>query len=204
MTKKALLVRLETKHGQDEALQNFLRSAVPLVQQEPATMSWFAIRFGRGQYGIFDTFPDDAGRDAHINGEVAALLRQRGPDMLDKRAEVTMIDVLAEKVPATIPDGVTKALLLTLKCKAGHESEVEQFLIDARKFVMEEEKTVAWYALRLGDGMYGIFDVFPDNSGRFAHLTGHVPRELAKHALTILGGIPDIEMLDIVANKPTT
>jgi hypothetical protein len=67
--------------------------------------------------------------------------------------------------------------------------------------VQDEPKTSAWFAVHLDDGDYGIFDTFPDNGGRFAHLTGHVPRELAKHALTLLGSVPDMDMLNILAEK---
>jgi hypothetical protein len=102
-------------------------------------------------------------------------------------------------LPATSSgEPVTKALPLTFKAKAGHETQVAQFLRDAQALVEQEPKTVAWFAIRLDDGHFGIFDVFPDNGGRFAHLTGHVPRELAKHSLSLLGSVPDIGMLDVV------
>jgi hypothetical protein len=63
---------------------------------------------------------------------------------------------------------------------------------------MEEPETTAWFAIRTEDNKYGIFDVFPDHGGRFKHLTGHVPRELAKHALSLLGSVPDTDLLDVV------
>jgi hypothetical protein len=65
--------------------------------------------------------------------------------------------------------------------------------------VQEEPGTVAWFALQMESGAYGIFDVFPDNGARFAHLTGRVPRELTKHALSLLGGMPDMDMLQVLA-----
>ena len=46
MATKALLVRLEAKPGKEEAVEEFLRSALPLVEQEPGTKPWFAVRFG--------------------------------------------------------------------------------------------------------------------------------------------------------------
>jgi hypothetical protein len=67
--------------------------------------------------------------------------------------------------------------------------------------VEEEPETTAWLAIRTDDGKYGIFDVFPDNGGRFKHLIGHVPRELAKNALSLLGSVPDMEMLNVLAEK---
>jgi len=202
MASKGLLVRMDARHGMGGENEDFLRSALPLVRAEPATRAWFALRFGRGEYGIFDVFSDDAGRDAHLNGDVAKALMQRAGELLDKAPEIGKLDVLAEKVPlADSREQVTKAILLTFKAKAGHEGEVEQFLRDARALVMEEPKTFAWWAIRLADGHYGIFDVFPDNAGRFAHLTGHVPRELAKHSLTLLGSVPDMTMIDVLSAK---
>jgi quinol monooxygenase YgiN len=165
-------------------------------------MAWFAIRFGRSEYGIFDVFADDSGRDAHLNGAVASALMQRAGELLAQPPYIQKLDVLAHKLPDAAP-GVadTKGLLLTFKAKAGHEPTVEQFLRDARAFVMEEPHTTAWFAINLGDGHYGIFDVFPDHGGRFTHLTGHVARELAKHSLSLLGSLPDPELPNVLAEK---
>jgi quinol monooxygenase YgiN len=202
MVNKGLLVRLEARSGKDAEVEAFLRSALPLVQQEPATTAWFAIRFGRSEYGIFDAFPDDAGRDAHLTGPVAQALMAQADALFAVAPRIQKIDVLADKLPAAATaEPITKGLLLTFKAKSQHVPDVEQFLKDARPLVMEEPKTLAWFALRLGDDEYGIFDVFPDNGGRFAHLTGHVPRELAKHALTLLGSVPDVELPEVLADK---
>jgi quinol monooxygenase YgiN len=202
MASKGLLVRMDAKHGKGVENEDFLRSALPLVRAEPGTQAWFALRFGRGEYGIFDVFSDDTGRDSHLNGDVAKALKQQSAELLDRAPEIGKLDVLAEKMPlADSAEPATKAILLTFKAKAGQESEVEQFLRDARALVMEEPKTFAWWAIRLADGQYGIFDVFPDNGGRFAHLTGQVPRELARHSLTLLGGVPDMTMIDVVSAK---
>ena len=65
---------------------------------------------------------------------------------------------------------------------------------------MDTRGTTAWFALRFGRSEYGIFDVFPDHGGRFAHLTGHVARELAKHALTLLGSLPDPDLPNVIAS----
>jgi quinol monooxygenase YgiN len=202
MVNRGLLVRLEAKPGKEAEVEEFLRSALPLVQQEAGTTAWFAVRFGRGEYGIFDVFPDDEQRDAHLRGPVAEALKQSAAELLAKPPQIQKLVVLADKLPpgtAGVRD--TKGLLLTFKPRAGRESEVEKFLRDAQPLVMDEPKTTAWFAIRTEDGEYGIFDVFPDNGGRFAHLAGHVPRELAKHALTLLGSMPEMEMLSVEAEK---
>jgi quinol monooxygenase YgiN len=203
MVTTGLLVRLAAKHDQDEEVERFLRAALPLVEHEPATTAWFAIRFGRHEYGIFDVFPDEDGRQAHLSGPVARNLTERGDELFSEAPQIENLDVLAAKLPTAgaSVDAVTKGLLLLLPAKSGHEPYVEEFLRGARPLVEEEPRTVAWFAIRAGEGRYGIFDVFPDNGARFAHLTGHVPRELAKHATTLLGGLPDMDMLNILAFK---
>lgn len=199
MANVGLLVRLESKHEKDAELEEFLRSAIPLIQAETGTTAWFAVKFGRAEYGIFDAFPDDAARDAHIAGEVARLLYARGPELLARRPKVDKIRILASKLLPGVGEPITKGILLTLKATEGKEQEVEQLLIDARPLVEEEPKTLVWFAVAFEDGSFGIFDVFPDQAGRFAHLIGHVPRELAKHVLSIAGGVPDLHLLDVLA-----
>ena len=61
MVKVALLVRLEAKPGKEADVEKFLRGGLAVVQQEPATTAWFALRLGPTTFGIFDAFPDEAG-----------------------------------------------------------------------------------------------------------------------------------------------
>jgi quinol monooxygenase YgiN len=202
MVKEGFLVRLTSKPGMESTVDQFLRDALPLVNQEPATTAWFAVHFGRATYGIFDVFPDAAGRDAHLAGPVAKALMQRADELFSEPPRIQQLSVLAHKLPSGPPsEPITKGLLLTLSAKSGKERDVEEFLRSAQPLVMEEPKTIAWFAIHLDNGQYGIFDVFPDNGGRVAHLTGHVPRELAKHSLSLLAGVPDMHMLDVLAAK---
>ena len=99
MVSVALLVRLEAKPGKEAEVEDFLRGALPIVQGEPATIAWFAIRLGPSSFGIFDAFPDDAGRQAHLSGQVAAALMQKAPDLLAQPPDIQKIDVLAAKLP---------------------------------------------------------------------------------------------------------
>ena len=99
MTTKGLLVRVEAKPGKESEVEEFLRSALPLAQQEPATTAWFAIRLGPSEFGVFDVFPDDAGRDAHLNGAIAKALMANASTLLAKPPSIEKIDVLAEKLP---------------------------------------------------------------------------------------------------------
>src|SRR4051812_29742744 len=99
MVTKGLLARLRAKSGKEQDLQQFLEGALPIVQAEADTTAWFAIRFSDSEYGIFDVFPDESGRQAHLNGQVAAALGQNGPDLLDGEPQFEQIDVLASKLP---------------------------------------------------------------------------------------------------------
>jgi quinol monooxygenase YgiN len=97
MVKVALLVRLEAKPGKEADVEQFLRGGLAIVQGEPATTDWFAIRIGPSTFGIFDTFPDDSGRDAHLNGRVAAALMAKAPELLAKAPVIEKVDILAAK-----------------------------------------------------------------------------------------------------------
>ena len=94
----ALWVKLDAKPGKERDVETFLRSALPLVQEEPATLAWFAIRLGPSSFGIFDAFPDDAGRQAHLSGKVAAALMAKAPELLATPPSIEKIDVLAAKL----------------------------------------------------------------------------------------------------------
>jgi quinol monooxygenase YgiN len=95
MIKTALFVRLEAKPGREEDVANFLKSGLPLAEQEPATLAWFAIRLGPSTFAIFDAFPDEAGRQAHLNGQIAAALMAKAGELLAQPPSIEKADVLA-------------------------------------------------------------------------------------------------------------
>jgi quinol monooxygenase YgiN len=95
---KGLFVRIEAKTGHEGDVEAFLDGGLDLVLEEPATTAWFAIRLGPSSFGIFDVFPDDAGRDAHLNGQVAAALMENAGTLYDEPA-IEKLDVLAAKLP---------------------------------------------------------------------------------------------------------
>jgi quinol monooxygenase YgiN len=98
--KVALFVRLEAKPGKELDVEKFLRGGLALVQQEPSTTAWFGIRLGPSTFGIFDAFPDEAGRQAHLSGQVAAALMANAPELLAEAPSIEKIDVLAAKLPS--------------------------------------------------------------------------------------------------------
>jgi|SRR4029077_868658 quinol monooxygenase YgiN len=100
MVKVALFVQLEAKPGKEADVENFLLGGLPLVEEEPATTAWFAIRMGPSTFGIFDAFPDEAGRRAHLSGKVAAALMANAAELFSKPPAIEQIDVLAAKLSA--------------------------------------------------------------------------------------------------------
>src|ERR1700712_5068972 len=99
MVTVALFVRLEAKPGKEAEVESFLRGGLPLAQEEPATVAWFALRMGPSTFGIFDAFPDDSGRQAHLAGRIAAALMAKAPDLLSQPPSIEKVDVLAAKLP---------------------------------------------------------------------------------------------------------
>jgi quinol monooxygenase YgiN len=90
---------MEAKPGRERDVESFLDSGLPLVNEEPATMAWFALRLGGSTFGIFDVFPDDAGRDAHLNGKVAEALMAQAPDLFTGSPAIQKLDIRAAKLP---------------------------------------------------------------------------------------------------------
>ena len=95
----ALWVRLDAKPGKEKEVADFLRSGLAIVQEEPATTAWFAIQLAPSTFGIFDAFPNEAGRQAHLSGRVAAALMAKASELLAKPPVIEKIDVLAAKLP---------------------------------------------------------------------------------------------------------
>jgi quinol monooxygenase YgiN len=98
MVNVALLARIEAKPGKESAVADLLKSALPLANAEPATMVWFALRIGPSTFGIFDAFADDAGRQAHLAGQIATGLMAKAPELLAQPPTIEEVEVLAAKL----------------------------------------------------------------------------------------------------------
>jgi len=98
-SKVGLYVELDAKPGKEAAVADFLRSGKALVDAEPATTTWYAVQLSPSQFAIFDTFPNDGGRQAHLSGKVAAALMARAPDLFAQAPVIKKVDVLAVKLP---------------------------------------------------------------------------------------------------------
>jgi len=98
MVRLALLARMEAKPGKEEDVAEFLRSALPLAEAEPATTVWFALRIGKSTFGIIDAFADEAGRQSHLTGQIAAALMAKAPELFSTSPVIEKVDLLAAKL----------------------------------------------------------------------------------------------------------
>ncbi len=99
MDKFALLALLEARPGKEKEVEEFLKSAQPLAAAEPGTTTWYAVKLGPAKFGIFDTFKDEAGRNAHLSGEIAKALMAKANELLAKPPQIEKLDILASKTP---------------------------------------------------------------------------------------------------------
>lgn len=99
MVKVALFVRLEAKPGKEQDVENLLKNGLQMVQEETGTAAWFGIRLGRSTFGIFDAFPDEGGRQAHLAGKLAKALMEKAPDLLTAPPLIEEVEILGAKLP---------------------------------------------------------------------------------------------------------
>jgi quinol monooxygenase YgiN len=97
MIKVGILLKVEAKPGKEHDVANFLKSAIALVEEEPETINWYAFKINESTFGIFDTFPGEDGRKAHLTGKVAEALMKNAPDLLAAAPVIEQVDILAFK-----------------------------------------------------------------------------------------------------------
>ena len=97
MVKKALFAKLKAKVGKEAELEEFLNGGLALAQDEPLTINWFALKFDDSTFGIFDTFDGEEGRNAHLNGKIAAALMAKADELLDEAPKIEQVDLFAVK-----------------------------------------------------------------------------------------------------------
>ena len=100
MVTKAIAAKLVAKPGKESEVEALLTSALSLANQEPLTVTWYAVKFNENTFGIFDTFAADEGRDAHLNGQIAAALMAKADELLAEPPQIDKVDVLAAKTSA--------------------------------------------------------------------------------------------------------
>lgn len=194
--KESTFIPFQAKLGQGENLNNFLSEGAKLVAQtEPNTLYWYALKKSDGSVGIFDFFPNEAGRSEHFAGKVAAALKGNADTLVaggwDEGvvANISNAKVLSYKEPSSGAVRATQATYIVLNAQAGKEQALEQLLTGAAPVIAQTEpKTLLWTSLKLNTNTYGIFDTFTDESGRQDHFAGQVAAALKAEANELIVG----------------
>jgi quinol monooxygenase YgiN len=97
--------------------------------------------------------------------------------------------------------GAGVGLLVTMTAKPGREADLEAFLESALPLAQAEEGTSAWYAIKIADRTFGIFDVFDGAEERQVHLDGRIAAALMEKADELLADPPDLKSVDVLAAK---
>ena len=97
MAKQAIWVMLKAKPGKEQEIEAFLKQGAQMSADESQTVTWYGVEMGPGVYGVFDTFNDEAGRDAHMNGEIAKALMAQAPDLFSNEFRIEKMEILAAK-----------------------------------------------------------------------------------------------------------
>lgn len=97
MARKAIWVMLQAKPGKEGDVEAFLRQGASMSRNEAGTVTWYGIKLGPGSYGVFDTFDDEAARDAHMHGDIAKALMAKAPELFSNELRVEMVEVIANK-----------------------------------------------------------------------------------------------------------
>ncbi|MEO1246230.1 MAG: hypothetical protein AAFX56_11170 [Pseudomonadota bacterium] len=194
--KTASYIPMTAAPGKTQHLAQFLTDAAPLVKAtEPGTELWFALQGPvEGKLAIFDTFQDEAARDAHFSGEVAGALKAHSAELVNGGwddgvvANINGAKVLSEKAPVNLYDAVT-ATYIKIQAAPGQGEALAGLLTAAGSIVADTEpKTLYWVALRLDEDNFAIFDVFADESGREAHFAGKVASMLKDKSSELVKG----------------
>ena len=97
MAKYSLYVPLKAKPGKEAEVEAFLKQGAEMAKKEKGTIAWFALKEDDGRYAIFDTFDEEAERDAHLNGEIAKALMAKADQLLAEPPQIHKIAIIANK-----------------------------------------------------------------------------------------------------------
>ncbi len=192
------LIRSEVKPGNEAIVEHSLQENLSRVKLEPATIAWFAFRIGSSTFGTFAVFSDEQGRLAHFSDETLARMEKANAFLAQLRI-MEKVDILAAKLPQG-ENTVTVGLLTRYEAKPGKEADVEHSLKAALSAIQQEPGTTAWFAFSLGSSTFGVFDAFPDEEGRQAHLSAGTAR-LREKASDLVEASLVIEKVDVLAAK---
>lgn len=196
------LTRAEIQPGNEEIVEQALQKAFPIVQQESSIPAWVAVRQGASTFSVFNAFPDEAGRRAHLADEQYGFLFERANSLLIQPRITETLQILGAKLPAQgAPKNVTVGFLARFEAKPGKEAECEQGLKGTLLAVQQLPATTAWFGFRLGSSTFGTLDLFLDEAGRVAHNQARWPRIQAIASQLFVEGSLVIEKIDVLLAK---
>jgi quinol monooxygenase YgiN len=97
MVKKAIWVMLKAKPGKENDVEAFLKQGAAMANDESKTVTWYGVKIAPGMYGVFDTFEDESGREAHLSGEIAKALMANWDALFSNELKIEKMDVLESK-----------------------------------------------------------------------------------------------------------
>ena len=97
MAKQAIWVMLKAKAGKESDVEAFLKQGAAMSQNESQTVTWYGVKIAPGVYGVFDTFDDEQGRDAHMSGDIAKALMAKAPELFENQLQIEKMEILATK-----------------------------------------------------------------------------------------------------------
>jgi quinol monooxygenase YgiN len=97
MAKYALYVPLQAKPGKEKDVEAFLRQGAEMAKSEAGTVSWYGLDEGGGRYSVFDTFDDETGRQAHLDGAIATALKANWSSLFEGELSISKVEILAQK-----------------------------------------------------------------------------------------------------------
>jgi quinol monooxygenase YgiN len=97
MSKLALYVRLIPKAGKEAEVEAFLKQGAAMAKDEPGTKTWYGLKEDDNVYSVFDTFDDEAGREAHLNGAIAKALMAKADELFAEPPHISKISIVANK-----------------------------------------------------------------------------------------------------------
>ncbi|MEM7160619.1 MAG: hypothetical protein AAF799_47725 [Myxococcota bacterium] len=196
-----LLATLVAKPGKEAEVAELLQAGQQLVEQEAQTLIWFSFRISEDTFGIYDAFADEAGRAAHLEGRLAAALMGRADELLAVAPRIEPVQILGRKYVAgtNVAIGTPVGLSVRLHAKPEQRDELERLLVAGQAMVEAESQTPVWFAFRISADEFGIYDVFPSDAGRTAHVEGELAAALLGRADELLAEPPSIAPVDVLA-----
>ena len=201
-----VLTTFQVQPGKEAELKSFLTNTnnLTLIEKEPATTQWYSSTVRPMIYGTFAVFPNEAGRQAHLNGEFMTLLSSKQPELLVSEPKIELVDVISstfssKKSPEKQRLKANFGVRPRFEVQPGKEEILESLLRIGVDLTQEEPATREWFSLKIGPTTYGIFDVFQDQAGRQAHFDGPFTAILFATLGVVQASPPIIDNIDILA-----